>query len=142
MCHLCQTVASATVRDRFELELIPCGRFLDALNPGRRVPRLAIGHHHEHNAVVLGMMFFHQPPSHIQGRIEICASVWTYKCRYDTLGGDLCLYLQLRARVVGDDGDFGVILKEGVLLKVGDELRDCRCQVRPLARPVGVLRGH
>ena len=71
------------------------------------------------------MVIFHQPSSHIQGRIEICASAWTFECGQDILRGDLSLYFQLGAVVVSDDGDLGVILKEDILLNVADELGDC-----------------
>jgi hypothetical protein len=56
------------------------------------------------------MVLFHQAPSEIERRIEVCAPVWTYKCRDDILRSDLGLYLNLRARVVSDDRDLGVIL--------------------------------
>ena len=86
------------------------------------------------------MVLFHQAPSQIERGVEVCAPVWPYKSRDDILRRDLGLNFHLRIRVVGDDGDLGVILKEGVLLKAGYELGDCGCEVSPLARPVGVLR--
>ena len=86
------------------------------------------------------MVLFHQAPSQIQRGVEVCAPVRPYKPRDDILRRDLGLNFHLRIRVVGDDRDLGVILKQGVMLNVCDELGDCGCEVSPLARPIGVLR--
>jgi hypothetical protein len=86
------------------------------------------------------MVFFHQAPSQIQRGVEVCAAVRTYKSLDDILSRDLGLNFHLGRGVVSDDGDLGVILKQGVLLNVCDELGDCGCEVSPLARPIGVLR--
>ena len=75
------------------------------------------------------MVLFHQTPSQIQRGIEVCAPVWTYKSRDDILRRDLGLNFHLRIGVVGDDGNLGVILKEGVPLNLGNELGDCGCEV-------------
>ena len=68
------------------------------------------------------MVFFHQAPSQIERRVEVCAAVWTYKSRHDILSRDLGLNFHLRIGVVSDDGDLGVILKQGVTLNVGNKL--------------------
>ena len=86
------------------------------------------------------MVLFHQAPSQIQRGVEVCAAIWTYQSRDDILSWDLGLNFHLRIGVVSDDGDLGVILKQGVTLNVGNKLGDCGCEVRPLALTIGVLR--
>ena len=86
------------------------------------------------------MVLFHQASSQIERGVKVCAAIWTYKPRHDILSRDLGLNFYLRIGVVSDDGDLGVILKQGLTLNVGNELGDCGCEVRPLALTIGVLR--